>query len=193
MAAGNESLPLNAKPCMCHRGENRTAGMVTAFIPIPTGTCCIPKRDGHPCGGYESSVRHGRSHRTVGAGESNWPFSMRQDQDTIACTTRYRYDVLPLDENRSAIGLTATVMPSALGRRSHARSQSRAAAARPSWSGRRSPRRSPPRTTKLAVDTIARMIARQWDANGRAMPDTEQQPPGHPDADNPMLTKLRSA
>jgi hypothetical protein len=31
-----------------------------------------------------------------------------------------------------------------------------------------------PEDDKLAVDTIARMIAQWWDANGRQIPDTEQ-------------------
>ena len=42
-----------------------------------------------------------------------------------------------------------------------------------------------PEDYELAVHTIARMIALWWDANGRKMPDTEQQPPrGTPDTDN---------
>jgi hypothetical protein len=31
-----------------------------------------------------------------------------------------------------------------------------------------------PEDYKLAVDTIARMIAQWWDAHGRQLPDTEQ-------------------
>lgn len=50
---------------------------------------------------------------------------------------------------------------------------------------------NPPRTVpitpedyELAVHAIARMIAQWWDANGRTTPDTEQQRPEHPSADN---------
>jgi hypothetical protein len=49
----------------------------------------------------------------------------------------------------------------------------------------------PPRTVSItpedyerAVHAIAAVIAQWWDANGRRMPDTEQQRLDHPSADN---------
>ena len=43
-----------------------------------------------------------------------------------------------------------------------------------------------PEDYELAVHTIAKMVAQWLDADGRTMPDTEQQRPDHPVADKPV-------
>jgi hypothetical protein len=82
----------------------------------------------------------------------------------------------PPADSSPLVALENGAPPTAHGRRSPCpKPRKSAAAAHRSWS---TTVPITPEDYELAVFTIARMIARWWDASGRKMPDTEQQRPG---------------